>query len=140
MEPHQNPRPTVGKFMTRVAHTIGYDQTLQTAEGIMRKYQIRHLPVLKAGRLIGLLSERDLKIYRGFEELELDELFASDTANEPAYQVPPCTPLIEVVREMANSKFGSAVIVENGIVQGIFTAIDAMGALIKILPTDVEHP
>lgn len=39
--------------MTASPHTIGREQALTVAWDLMRKFNIRHLPVLDGGKLIG---------------------------------------------------------------------------------------
>ena len=49
----------ISEFMTREPMTIGADQRLDVALAMMRAMSVRHLPVLDAGRLVGLLTDRD---------------------------------------------------------------------------------
>jgi CBS domain-containing protein len=51
---------TVQEIMTRDMVTIGAEETLEDAMELMTKYRIRHLPVLKDKKLIGLVSIRDV--------------------------------------------------------------------------------
>jgi acetoin utilization protein AcuB len=53
--------PTVDKYMTSHPHTIGVDQPLSLAHKIMTEFRIRHLPVLDGGKLVGVISDRDLE-------------------------------------------------------------------------------
>ena len=53
---------TVRAFMTESPLTIGIDQPLRTAHDLMRRHHIRHLPVLRAGELVGMVSDRDLSL------------------------------------------------------------------------------
>jgi acetoin utilization protein AcuB len=52
--------PHVERYMTTSPHTVGQDQKLSQAHKIMRAHEIRHLPVLQGGKLVGVLSDRDL--------------------------------------------------------------------------------
>lgn len=47
-------------IMTREMVTISPDQTLEECMGLMTKWHIRHLPVMEAGRLVGMISMRDV--------------------------------------------------------------------------------
>src|SRR5690606_11987832 len=51
---------TVREHMSVSPYTIGKDQTLAAASRLMRKHDIRHLPVLEGGALLGILSVRDV--------------------------------------------------------------------------------
>jgi acetoin utilization protein AcuB len=54
---------------------------------------------------------------------------------EQPYTVSPEAPLDEVVETMAANKYGSAVIMQNQKVVGIFTTVDACEALCQLLRT-----
>ena len=48
--------------MSAGPHTIGREQSLAAAKQLMHKSHVRHLPVLHGGKLVGVLSERDLDV------------------------------------------------------------------------------
>lgn len=50
----------VGDINTRHPHTIGPDERLSVARDVMREHQVRRLPVVKAGHLVGMLSLGDV--------------------------------------------------------------------------------
>ncbi len=126
--------PTIQKFMTAMPHTVGKDIPIKKALELMREHQIRHLPVQEAGKLVGVLTDRDLKLAASFEgayKLAVDEVMTSDP-----YTVRPEAPLDQVVLEMAEHKYGCAIVQqENGKVVGIFTSIDALRVLGETLKT-----
>ena len=53
--------PTVKDFMTEMPHTINEDLSLKKAMEMMHEYGCRHLPVLHGGKVVGILSDRDIK-------------------------------------------------------------------------------
>ena len=119
--------PTIQKYMTGMPHTIGRDIPIKTALGMMREHSFRHLPVQDGGKLVGILTDRDLKLASSFAEAQ--NLTTEEVMSPDPYTVSPETPLDRVVFEMAEHKYGSAVIKQaNGKVVGIFTAIDALRA------------
>ena len=124
--------PMIEKYMTAMPHTINPEMPVKTATQMMRQNGIRHLPVQKAGKLVGVLSDRDIKLantYRGPSELTVDDVMTSNP-----YASTPEAPLDRVVFEMAEHKYGCAVIQqENGKVVGIFTATDGLRVLGEIL-------
>jgi acetoin utilization protein AcuB len=126
---------TVHEFMTKEPRTIGAEQTLEKARRMMNDYRIRHLPVLKAGELVGVLSDRDIEIVESFKDVDATQVTIEEAYTPEPYSVPPQTPLTEVCREMMERKYGSALVVdEKNRLVGIFTWIDALRALIEILP------
>jgi len=129
------PIPTIQKYMTTTPHTIGADQTIAKASALMSQYRIRHLPVLSGGRLLGVLSDRDIKLIETFRDVDATQLQVEEAMTEQPYTVAPEVPLDEVVSTMAEKKYGSAVIVQNNKVVGIFTTVDACQALAELLST-----
>jgi acetoin utilization protein AcuB len=120
---------TIEGFMTRSVHTIGTKSPLVEAHRAMNEHAIRHLPVLEGGRLVGLLSQRDLHLIETLRDVDPEQVTVDEAMSPEAYAVAPETPLAEVARTMAAHKYGSAVIVRGQQVLGIFTTTDALQAL-----------
>ncbi|MFY0571289.1 CBS domain-containing protein [Archangium lansingense] len=125
----------VDDFMTRTVHTIGTQSPLAEAHRIMNEHAIRHLPVLEGGKLVGVVSMRDLHLIETLKGVDPKEVPVEEAMAQDAYTVPPGTALLEVARTMAMHKYGSAVVAREGRVEGIFTTIDAMKALETLLTT-----
>jgi acetoin utilization protein AcuB len=121
----------VARYMTPSPHTIGKDQPLAAARRLMRDEHIRHLPVLDAGKLIGVLSDRELGVMEGLAGAET--LTVEDAAVPGTYAVAPNAPLGVVAAEMAELRVGSAVVMDGGRVVGMLTAVDALRALADAL-------
>ena len=54
----------VSDLMTREVVTCAHDQTMLEAEKLMHKHRIRHMPVMDGARLVGMLSIRDIMVWR----------------------------------------------------------------------------
>ncbi len=54
----------VGDLMTREVVTCTQETTMLEAEKLMHKHRIRHMPVVDGARLIGMLSIRDVMVWR----------------------------------------------------------------------------
>lgn len=128
-------RPTISRHMTRALHTIGIDQSLATAHRFMREHHIRHLPVLADGALVGIVSLRDLNFIEAIAGVDPNTVTVEDAMTPDPYVVGPNEPLEDVAAVMAERKLGSAIVVEEGRVAGIFTTVDALGALVVALET-----
>jgi acetoin utilization protein AcuB len=126
-------RLTVGDYMTTSPHTIGATQPLSTAMELYRVHRIRHLPVLDGGRLVGILSERDVLMVEALEPIDATQVAACEAMTEDPFTVAPGTSLEWVAAEMAARKLGSVVVVEDGKVVGVLTTIDALRALHDLL-------
>lgn len=120
--------PKIQKVMTAMPHTIGADITLKKAMEMMREFRIRHLPVQKAGQLVGVISDRDIKLARSFQGP--GELMVDDVMSPDPYVITPEAQLDDVVLNMAEHKYGCAIVQQsNGKVVGIFTDNDALRVL-----------
>jgi len=123
------PIPPISKYMTAAPFTIGKDDTLAKALESMREHHIRHLPVVHGGKLVGLLSDRDLKLLRTLRGVDPNSQTVEDAMTPGVYAVQAPTPLDKVAAEMAEHKYGSAVVLEGEKIAGIFTTVDALVAL-----------
>jgi len=116
----------IGKYMTHLPATIGKDISLARAIEKMREMGVRHLPVQYAGKVVGVISDRDaqfaLSVLKDAKDLKVEEVMT----DEP-YTVLSSCPLDEVLTEMGKQKYGCAIIEnEKGRAVGIFTAVDAV--------------
>jgi acetoin utilization protein AcuB len=125
----------IGEVMTRSPHTIGQDQPLAVAHAKMRTLRVRHLPVLEGGKLVGLLSQRDLYFIETLSDVSTDDTFVFEAMSVDVFATTPDTPLGEVLRTMFAHAYGSAVVVDHGQVVGIFTTSDA----VKLLAECTEY-
>lgn len=130
----------IENFMTRSVHTIGTKSPLAEAHRMMNDHAIRHLPVLEGGRLVGMLSQRDLHLIETLKDVDPKEVLVEEAMTQDAYTVTPETELPLVAREMALHKYGSAVVLRGAQVLGIFTTTDALRALDTILSAPKQAP
>jgi len=125
--------PTIQKYMTTSPYTIGSDQTLAQAHAVLREHSIRHLPALRGGQLVGMLTSRDLALVEALKDVDPRTVKVEDAMSQEVYTVSPDAPLDEVVGEMAEKKYGSAVVMQNSKVVGIFTTVDVCTAFAELL-------
>jgi acetoin utilization protein AcuB len=124
---------TVADYMTKSPAQIGSEQPLRLAHELMRKKRIRHLPVLHGGRLVGIVSLRDLHLVETLQGVDPNEVLIEEAMSPEVYCVAGDAPLQSVVREMAKRKLGSAIVTRGNKVVGVFTTIDALRALDQAL-------
>ena len=119
--------PTIGHVMTSLPQAIDADAPVLEARKLMLRQRIRHLPVVRAGNLVGLISDRDIKLMLGpeFDYPNPREVTVSEVMVEQPYTVDVDTPLAEVLRHMADVHIGTTVATRGGRLAGIFTAMDA---------------
>lgn len=123
---------TVAEFMTPSPQTIGVAQPLSVAREMMVKYGVRHLPVVEFGRLVGMLSERELDLLESIPEVDVESTPVSRAMTPQALCMAPSDSIADVAAAMADRKVGSVVVSKLGDVVGVFTTIDALRALASI--------
>lgn len=126
----------VEEFTTPNPVTVPGDLSIDEARLLMREYDIRHLPVLREDIVVGIVSDRDLRVAQGLgSEHKLQIRVADIMASDPV-SVDASTPLDEVAFEMSARKIGSVLVnKDSGDFLGIFTVTDALDALIEIVRT-----
>ena len=119
----------IRKYMSPNPYTIGQEQPLSVAHEVMRQHHVRHLPVLEGGKLVGVVSQRDLHLIETLRDVDPATTTVDEAMSADVYVTGPDAPLDEVASHMAEHKYGSAVVVERGKVVGLFTTVDALTAL-----------
>lgn len=123
---------TVAAWMTRQPHTIGDDQSLAVARERMHHFDVRHLPVLHGGHLVGVVSSRDIAMVEALPGVDITEVTVDEAMAEEPWTVTADAPLAHVATIMAERKIGTAIVVEvadGDQVVGVFTTTDALRAL-----------
>ncbi len=126
-------RLTVADVMTRDVITLDREDSLADARRCMDQARVRHLPVVAGGRLVGLITHRDLlaaslSVFARASEREQRQFFAQIPVHElmhDAVRVSPGTPVREAARILIESKFGCLPVVEaDEVLVGIVTEAD----------------
>lgn len=125
--------PAVARYMTQRPVTIGSEATLAAAERLMRVHQIRHLPVVDGGRLVGLLVAHDVHMLELVGRLDLESVIVEAVMIRDPFTVRESEALDHVVEAMAARKLDAVVVMDLLGVRGIFTAVDACEALASVL-------
>lgn len=134
--------PIVGTVMTSFPYFVEAHDTAARMERMMDQHGIRHLPVQHKGKVVGIVSERDLHHYikRSTPQEEKDKIRARDIMVSDPYVVPFRTPLNEVVFEMAKRRIGSVIVQRHGKLAGILSAIDVCRILGEYLDSLYPRP
>ena len=125
--------PTIRKYMTTAPHTVGADATLDKASKMMAELRVRHLPVLAGGKLVGILSDRDVQMVETFKDVNPREVKVEEAFTPDPYMTSPESRLDEVCDKMAAHKYSSVLVVDNNKLVGIFTWVDALNAMKEVL-------
>ena len=112
-------------FMTPMPHTIGLDIEVNKAMAMMTEHKCHHLPVLKGGHLVGIVSDTDIRTLKKIPHS--DKLKVEDIMTEDPEVVPPHKDVFQVAMLMQQKKIGSVIVSANDDSPwGIFTATDAL--------------
>ena len=126
-------RHTVGEYMSTAPHSIGADQPLSLAHEKMRTLGVRHLPVLSAGKIVGILTDRDLRFLESFPDIDPRGVHVEEAMSTEVYSVDPNASLADVATTMAEKKYGSAVVMRGDEIVGVLTTTDVCRALGELL-------
>lgn len=117
-------------YMTEAPYTIGHDIDVKKAKEMMDKYSCRHLPVLDGGRLVGILSSRDIYLADKLSKESTTDVKVEDIMTEEPKVVQPHDDLLKVAMTMHKEKIGSVIVsATEKSPWGIFTSTDALSAL-----------
>jgi acetoin utilization protein AcuB len=127
--------PQAIAFMTPFPYSVYVDAPLEQARELMLEHRFRHLPVTSGDAVVGMLTNRDIKLVSGPEFANPDprKLTVRDVYVDRPCIVPASTPVSRVARTMAENHIGSAIVTKNDKLVGIFTVTDACRALAEII-------
>jgi acetoin utilization protein AcuB len=124
--------------MAKEVVTVGPETTATEALALCREKGIRHLPVLEGGRLVGIISDRDLRsatpaLGDPDRAKSLQRIRVADEMAKEVVTVRPEDPIEEAAREMYERKIGCLPVVEGDDLVGIVTSSDVMRAFVWLV-------
>jgi acetoin utilization protein AcuB len=124
--------------MTREVVALSPQATAGEALALCRERRIRHLPVLEDGRLVGIVSDRDLRSAtpalgdparaEAMGKILVHEVMAREVAT-----IHPDDPIEEAANAMRERKIGCLPVVEDDNLVGVITSSDVMEALVYLM-------
>jgi len=136
----------VSQWMTRKVFTVAPDDSVTDVVRIMKEQGIKHIPVVKDGRLKGIISDRDIKEFSPsrattLDMYELHYLLANTKVLElmktKVITTSPEVPVEEAAMLMYDQGVGCLPVLEGGILVGIISDRDIFRVLVDI--TGVRH-
>lgn len=116
--------------MTRTVMIVPPELALDAAWGLMQTHRIRHLPVVRSGEVLGMLSDRDvlLQASPAIDGTPIVPAVPVGAAMKPApYTITPDTPIGVIVRLFTERKIDAAPVVSDaGRLIGLVTSTDLM--------------
>ena len=126
-------QPVISNVMSPCPYSIEQHQSMSVAHAVMRRHDIRHLPVCEHGKLVGLVSAGDLHLVETLDGVNPNDVSVKEAMTPEPYQVRPNAPLRDVVQAMADHKYGCVLVTQGAEIVGIFTTIDALRAFAVLL-------
>jgi acetoin utilization protein AcuB len=132
----------VGRRMHTTLITVTPDATLAQARDLLHRHRIRHLPVVEGDRLLGILTDRDIRqvspsSVAGLSPDQATAFLAQIRAGEAMVRqvrtVSPFTTIEEAARLMIEHKIGCLPVLEAGRLVGILTETDILGVLVDVM-------
>lgn len=133
---------TVEQVMTCNPTTVAPDDTLRVAIDRMRENKCRRLPVARGGKLVGIVTDRDLRRAmnspfvmqeRGYNEFLFDHIAVRMCMTAEPITITPQTRIADAARLMCERKIGGLPVVEDDRLVGIVTETDLLNYLIRVL-------
>ncbi|MFQ5425131.1 MAG: HPP family protein [Phycisphaerae bacterium] len=125
----------VHDYMTADPVVVNCNEPVDRISLTMRRLAIHQVPVVdESGRLVGIVSDRDIRSAIGYGERNAElNLVAEDVMVPDVVSVSPSTELIQVVQILRQRRFGGVPVTEDGEVVGIITKHDLLRRLYEIL-------
>jgi len=132
----------VKDWMTAKVTTIAPDTPVLEAGKVMKAGGFRRLPVVDRGKLVGIVTDRDLKEAAPSDVTSLSiwelnylltKLRVKEVMNSPVITVTPEDMLESAALVMADKRIGGLVVMDGAEVTGIITITDVLRAFIEIL-------
>jgi acetoin utilization protein AcuB len=119
----------VGRRMTKEPITVEPDDLLSRATHKMRAGGFRHLPVVSGSKLIGVVTDRDVRAYRG----RMEQTTVKAAMSEATFVVSPETTLEEAAAMMLEQQIGGLPVVQDGLLVGVLSISDIVRAFLDVM-------
>lgn len=130
----------VGKRMTRNPKTVSPDDPLSVAAGILREHRFHHLPVVEGGRLVGILSDTDLRNAsyaaspaEGEKGGAAGDRPVREAMRTEVWSVTPDDSVEDALLILSREKFGALPVLSGDRLVGIITRADLLNAFVDLL-------
>ena len=140
----------VGDLATSRVIAVPAEESIDRAIAIMEEHEIHHLPVVSAGRVVGMLSDRDILTAVGGLGSAKRRLpggwvagpeKVADIMAKPVHTLAPGDTIRLAARLMIRERIHAIPLVRSGELAGIVTAVDLLRAILAALElTEMKRP
>lgn len=126
---------TVGDYMSVDPVTVAPQESLQRVIELLRRRDIRAVPVVEDGKLVGIVTDRDVRqvapaypLFRDDDEIRryTENLTVTAAMSADPMTVSPLTPLVEAAKILETYRISSLPVVEGFRVVGILSVTDLL--------------
>jgi universal stress protein A len=121
-------RDTVAHWMTQRVLTISPQEKLTAACALMQQHRIRSAPVVDNGKVVGIISDRDIRANLG----NLDSVNVGEVMTAKLSSVTPQTSIWDAARLLRELKIGAMPVIEQEHLTGVISTSDLLEALVDL--------
>ncbi len=138
---------TVRDLMTAIPNTVTPQTTLRQVIELMKTQSCRQMPVLDNGRLVGIITDRDVRLVmnsplvlhgRWQDEEILDNVMADNCMTPNPMTVSPEMSAYQAANMLSIYKFGALPVIDNDVLVGIITVTDFLNYFAMQQPDIVD--
>lgn len=131
---------TVAECMTADPMTVGPNDSLQRVVELLRRRDIRSVPVLQEGRLIGIVTDRDVRqvapaypLFRDEDEIRryTENLTVTAAMTADPMTIAPDAPLVDAAKALETYRISSLPVVDGVDLVGVLTVTDLLRAFVE---------
>lgn len=139
---------TVNDLMTVIPNAVTPGTTIRQVIELMKTQTCRQLPVLDNGKLVGIVTDRDVRLVmnsplilhgRWQDDEILDNITAENCMTPDPMTVGPDTPAYQAANMLSSYKFGALPVIDNGTLVGIITVTDFLNYFAMQQPQLIDH-
>jgi len=132
---------TVHDIMTTEVTTLGCNDSLQLVKDIMTLGRVRHFPVMEDGKVVGVVSQRDLykaslgsvmKYGEKAQRAVLEGIVVKEVMSDPPITIAPHASVQEAARLMMEKKIGCLPVLEGPQLVGLVTETDMLKLIVEM--------
>lgn len=124
--------------------TLAPEDSLMEAVLLMRRFKLRRLPIVMGDRLVGLLTDGDLKRAEPSTLSDTEEHFTEVMEGTQVTRImvqnlitiTPDTPLLEAARLLQDEKYGALPVLDGEVFVGVLSDSDLIGTLVTLLESE----
>jgi acetoin utilization protein AcuB len=130
----------VRETMSAAPITVTSNHSLREAVDLLTKHNIREMPVVDHGNLIGIVTDRDLRqvapsypLFRDEEEIRYysEQMKVASAMTPDPVVVSPETPLVEAAKLLRTYRINSLPVIRDGRLVGIISVTDILGVFVE---------